>query len=63
MMRRQILTLCAFAILLSIACGPGTAPTGQLPMVTITPETFESVRAEFNKTTDQTRVIVLLSPT
>ena len=45
------------------ACGPGTAPAGQPPMITISDQTLEAVRQEFNRTVGETRVVLLLSPT
>jgi len=42
---------------------PGEAPAGQLPLVTIDAEALEGLRVEFNGHGDETRVIVLLSPT
>ena len=45
------------------ACGPGTPPAGQPAMVVLTAQTLEMVRQEFNRAADQTRVVLLLSPT
>lgn len=64
MMARRLPSLVFAAIVaLSAACGPGTAPAGQPPMAAVTRESIESFREAFNKTADQTRVILLLSPT
>jgi hypothetical protein len=42
---------------------PGEAPVGQPPLVTIDASALESLRADFNRYSNETRVIVLLSPT
>jgi hypothetical protein len=42
---------------------PGTAPAGQPPLATLDDAALERVRADFNRYADETRVIVLLSPT
>jgi hypothetical protein len=44
-------------------CGPGTVPPAQPPMVTMNAQAIEDIRAEFNRTAGQARVILLLSPT
>jgi hypothetical protein len=43
--------------------GPGEAPAGQPPLVTLDLSSLEEFRAEFNRDSNQPRVIVLLSPT
>lgn len=40
---------------------PGSTPTGQPPLATIT--AADELRREFNQSLSKTRVIVLLSPT
>jgi hypothetical protein len=42
---------------------PGEAPPGQPPLVTIDATALEGLRAEFNRNANETRLIVLLSPT
>ena len=42
---------------------PGEAPVGQPPLVTIDAAVLESLKADFNRYANETRVIVLLSPT
>jgi len=42
---------------------PGEAPPGQPPLVTIDAAGLEGLRAEFNRNANETRLIVLLSPT
>ena len=39
---------------------PGEAPPGQPPLVTIDGIALEGLRAEFNRTANETRLIVLL---
>jgi hypothetical protein len=65
MMARQSLRilLVATVVAASGACGPGTAPPGQPPMAQITRDSIEGFREAFNKTSDQARVVLLLSPT
>ena len=64
MMARRVSGLVVAAVVaVSGACGPGTAPVGQPPMAVITRDSVESLREAFNHTSDQTRVILLLSPT
>ena len=43
--------------------GPSSVPTGQPPLVTLTPENFAQLQARFNDSSDGVRVVVLLSPT
>jgi hypothetical protein len=43
--------------------GPGEAPAGQPPLVTLDLSSLEEFRAEFNRDSKQARVIVLLAPT
>ena len=42
---------------------PGEAPAGQLPLVTIDAAALDGLRADFNRHSNETRIIVLLSPT
>ena len=42
---------------------PGEAPPGQPPLVRIDAAAIDELRAEFNRTANETRLIVLLSPT
>ena len=65
MMDRRSLPILAFATVVAVssACGPGTAPAGQPLMAVITRDGIESLREAFNQTSNQTRVILLLSPT
>ncbi|MBI2686637.1 MAG: hypothetical protein HYX27_10000 [Acidobacteria bacterium] len=41
----------------------GQSPAGQPPLVEINGATLSTLQSEFNRTSDQTRVILLLSPT
>lgn len=43
--------------------GPGEAPAGQPPLVTLDLSSLESLRVDFNRDSSHARVIVLLSPT
>ena len=67
MNRRTVGTL-AMAILVALGIawfrvGPGQAPAGQPPLVTVDQTSLEALRAEFNRDASKVRVIVLLSPT
>ena len=42
---------------------PGEVPAGQPPLVTIDGGTLEGLKADFNRTANDTRLILLLSPT
>ncbi len=42
---------------------PGEAPAGQPPLVTIDPQALEGLKADFNRHSNKTRLILLLSPT
>jgi hypothetical protein len=42
---------------------PGETPAGQTPLVTIDAETLAGLKADFNRHENETRLIVLLSPT
>jgi hypothetical protein len=56
-----VLLLAAVAVWYRLA--PGEAPAGQPPLVTIDAGALEGLKAEFNRHTNETRLIVLLSPT
>lgn len=43
--------------------GPREAPPGQPPLVTIVAAALDGLRADFNRNANETRLIVLLSPT
>lgn len=65
--RRSLAVLAVVvALVLGLAwflLGPGEAPAGQPPLVTLDLNSLEALRAEFNRDSKQGRVIVLLSPT
>ena len=42
---------------------PGEVPAGQPPLVNIDAAALEGLRAEFNRDANETRLILLLSPT
>jgi hypothetical protein len=43
--------------------GERRVPEGQPPLAALGPATLDTLRADFNREADATRVIVLLSPT
>jgi hypothetical protein len=56
----------ALVLVLGIArylFGPGEAPPGQPRLVTLTSESLQALRADFNRDVSLPRVIVLLAPT
>jgi hypothetical protein len=57
-----VLTLAATALFV-IKSGPGSAPSGQPPLVSLGPADISRFDADFNAACDQVRVLVLLSPT
>jgi hypothetical protein len=66
--RRRALGILGAAILVALTVayvflGPGEAPAGQPPILTIDLTSLEVLRADFNRESNQARVIVLLSPT
>ena len=42
---------------------PGEAPAGQPPLATIDAVALEGLKADFNRHSNETRVVVLLAPT
>ncbi len=64
-MTRLLRTLSIIALLaLTLqGCGPGNAPAGQPPMITMTAEAMETLQEQFNAAPEATRVVLLLSPT
>jgi hypothetical protein len=68
MNKRRTLGTLVIALLTALAVawvilGPGEAPAGQPPLVTVDSTSLETLRSEFNRDSSQPRVIVLLSPT
>jgi hypothetical protein len=43
--------------------GGHRVPTGQLPLTELTNDSLDSLKAEFNRSADGVRIILLLSPT
>jgi hypothetical protein len=43
--------------------GGSTVPAGQPPLVSLTSANFDQLRAAFNATSGEVRVVLLLSPT
>ena len=65
--RRRWIVLVAVALLV-IAAGyryflTSQVPAGQPPLATLDGASMESLRADFNRSAAETRIIVLLSPT
>ena len=66
MKRFWLIVLAALAVVVLGAVyytRPGQAPTGQEPLVEINTAVLSSLKDDFNRTSDQLRVILLLSPT
>ena len=42
---------------------PREVPAGQPPLTTLNPESLPGLRADFNRDSDRSRIILLLSPT
>lgn len=61
--RRYFLIMLLATMVATLACGPGTAPAGQPAMALLTSDRLESFRDAFNQASDQTRIVLLLSPT
>jgi hypothetical protein len=66
--RRRTLGILALVVVLVLTVAwlllrPGEAPAGQPPLVTLDPTSLEALRADFNRDSNLTRIIVLLSPT
>lgn len=57
------LSLVLAAALVWYRFAPGEAPRRQAPLVTIDATSLQTLRADFNRDANRTRVIVLLSPT
>ena len=67
-MKRTVLILVLIAALGVVGAGwyywgPVAVPQGQPPLVYITPQTLEQLRADFNAAADHPRIVALLSPT
>jgi hypothetical protein len=65
---RQTFGVAALGVLIAAAVAwyrfaPGEAPVGQPPLVTIDAAALEGLKADFNSHSNETRIIVLLSPT
>jgi hypothetical protein len=67
MKRSRLLAAVAVALVLAALLyylyGGGTAPRGQIPLVSLNPSNFDRLRREFNEARGAVRVITLLSPT
>ena len=51
------------AAMLRYLYGERRVPEGQPPLATLSASSLESLRADFNRDADRTRIILLLSPT
>lgn len=67
MNRRVAIPLGVFAVLAAAMLwylyGERRVPEGQPPLATLSASSLESLRADFNRDADRTRIILLLSPT
>jgi hypothetical protein len=65
--RRKRIVIAAVALVVAAAgyryFGTSQVPPGQPALVTLDSASMESLRADFNRSAADTRVIVLLSPT
>ena len=65
---RRTFGVAGLVILIAAAVGwyrfaPGETPAGQTPLVTLDTEALAGLKADFNRHANETRLIVLLSPT
>lgn len=56
------ITLCLVAVLLYFY-GGSAAPSGQPPLVRLTPSNIADIKSSFNAARDEVRILALLSPT
>ncbi|MBU6402511.1 MAG: hypothetical protein KGS61_19495 [Verrucomicrobia bacterium] len=66
--RRWFWPLLAAVVMAGVAyqfssAGPGTTPAGQPALLSLGPDNLQVFKERFNAESDQTRVLVLLSPT
>ena len=63
--RRIALILLAVlaGVLMWLTYGPRKVPAGQPPLATLSAGSLATLRADFNRDRNHTRIIVLLSPT
>jgi len=67
-MKKRLSILAAFVIVALLALGwhfygGQTVPSGQPPLVSLTPNKIDQLRAAFNKASGDVRIFLLLSPT
>jgi hypothetical protein len=64
---KTALLVAAAAIVLTLVAryfvGGHRVPAGQPPLAELTPASLDSLKSEFNRTPDQVRIVLLLSPT
>jgi hypothetical protein len=58
-----ILLVILAGVLLRVTYGPRKVPAGQPPLATLSAGSLATLRADFNRDRNHTRIIVLLSPT
>jgi hypothetical protein len=59
-----LVLVCAVALMLSARYfGGHRVPSGQASLTELTNDSLDSVKAEFNRSADGVRIILLLSPT
>jgi hypothetical protein len=67
MKRKRAIGLAVAAVFVLLAAaylwGPGSAPRGQAPVVTLSAEKFAEFEKAFDSETDSPRLVLLLSPT
>jgi hypothetical protein len=51
------------ALILWLVFSGHRTPAGQAPLTSLTPDTLQQIRDEFNEHSNATRVVLLLSPT
>jgi hypothetical protein len=67
-MKKRLSILAAFVIVALLALGwhfygGQTVPSGQAPLVSLTPNKIDQLRAAFNQASGDVRIVLLLSPT
>jgi hypothetical protein len=58
-----ILLVALAGVLMRLTYGPRKVPAGQPPLATLSTSSLETLRTDFNRDRNQTRILVLLSPT
>jgi hypothetical protein len=63
LLRFSRIAVAIVTVSLAAGCGPGRSPAGQPPVQTVTAQVMDTLKADFNRAAEQTRVVLLLSPT